>query len=140
MPAGRPPHFKNPKEMQVAIDDYFDNVMSKYEVGNSGITVGRPAVSELAYHLGMSTRSFVDYAHKDDFSPTIKRARQRIEMELEKALFNGQCTGIIFNLKNNFGWKDKQEVESVNTHKHTIENISELSNAELDAIIEGGTG
>lgn len=140
MPAGRPPHFDNAEEMQTAIDDYFDNVMSKYKLGENGVEIGRPAVSELAYHLGMSTRSFVDYAHKDEFSPTIKRARQRIEMELEKALFNGQVTGIIFNLKNNFGWKDKQEIESTNTHKHEITDFAGMSDGEIRAIANQSEG
>lgn len=51
------------------------------------------------------------------FFDTIKNAKLKIENYLEKHLVtdNG-VTGIIFNLKNNYGWKDKQETINVNTN------------------------
>jgi hypothetical protein len=50
------------------------------------------------------------YQDKPEFSHTIKRAKLRIEDALEQRLARAaSVTGIIFNLKNNFGWKDAQE-------------------------------
>ena len=44
------------------------------------------------------------------FFDIIKKAKLRVEEYLEKRLIkDSSCTGIIFNLKNNYGWKDKQE-------------------------------
>ena len=54
---------------------------------------------------------------------TIKKAKSKVEDYLEKKLLTGNsATGIIFNLKNNFEWKDKQEVE-VAQEKHFELNI-----------------
>ena len=53
---------------------------------------------------------------KEEFSDTIKKAKLKVENYLEKHLItDSSTTGIIFNLKNNFGWKDKQENINVDT-------------------------
>ena len=33
---------------------------------------------------------------------------------------SGIATGVIFNLKNNFGWKDKQEIEQNGEMNNTV--------------------
>lgn len=48
----------------------------------------------------------------DDFSDTIKRAKLMIYEDTEQQLFKGKPIGAIFSLKNNYGWKDKKEVEN----------------------------
>ena len=108
MPAGRPPKFKTPEDMQQAIDEYYDSL---YETDDDGKAVRRPpTVSGLAYHLNMSTEALRNYEVKPEFVATVKRAKQRIEMALEDRLYGTTSpTGAIFNLKNNFGWKDKSE-------------------------------
>lgn len=110
MKRGRPPVYKTPEEMQDAIDKYFE---SKKIVENETLTF-RPTMSGLANSLGISTRSLINYKQKDEFLPTIKNARQKVEEALEDALYGTGVAGVIFNLKNNFGWKDKQEIESNN--------------------------
>ena len=42
-------------------------------------------------------------------------ARQKVEHALEKHLYQGSVVGTIFNLKNNFGWKDKSEVDNTSS-------------------------
>lgn len=101
-PVGRPPKYKTPEEMQEGIDAYFQERLD---------TDMPPTVSGLAYHLGMSTEAFRNYEGKENFLATVKRAKQRIEIALEERLFGQAVTGVIFNLKNNFSWKDKQENE-----------------------------
>lgn len=69
-----------------------------------------PTISGLAYTLGMTTETLRMYGSNDEFSATVKRAKQRIEKYLEQRLDGQSVTGTIFNLKNNFGWKDQSEL------------------------------
>lgn len=87
--------------MQKAVDAYFDGL-------KDGVP---PTVTGLALHLDVDTKTLRNYEVKPEFLPTVKRAKQRIENALECGLWGGQVTGLIFNLKNNFGWKDKTEQE-----------------------------
>ena len=141
MPAGRPPKYETPEEMQRIIDLYFISV--KHNVtGNDKAPEGMsaedviicldiedavPTISGLAYTLGMSTEAFRNYEQKGEFLATVKRAKQRIEISLEQRLAGNAVTGSIFNLKNNFGWKDKTEQEIKATH-----HLTDLSEEELD--------
>lgn len=141
MPAGRPPKYNTPEEMQRIIDLYF-LACRVHQTDDTSYIEGRPdeelqiindiedvypSISGLAYTLGMSTEALRNYENKDDFIATVKRAKQRVEMSLEQRLANPACTGSIFSLKNNFGWKDKQEQEisgpngGAQEHKWTIE-------------------
>lgn len=99
MPAGRPPEFESPEELQELINGYF------------AYDTAAPTISGLCYHLGFESRqSFYDYEKKEKFAYTIKRARLRIEEQYEKRLFGNSNAGAIFALKN-FGWSDKQELQ-----------------------------
>jgi hypothetical protein len=101
---GRPLKFKTPEELQTKIEDYFDTRTRQAR---------RYTVAGLCRWLKCGRDLLIDYNKKDQFSDTIKDAKLRIEEQLEEILISGQpCTGIIFNLKNNFGWKDRQEIES----------------------------
>lgn len=122
---GRPPKYTDPDDMQRLIDLYFlackaNRIESETLLEGlseeelfiiNDIDCVFPTVSGLAYLLGMSTEAFRNYEEKDDFIATVKRAKQRIEISLEHRLAGNNVTGAIFNLKNNFGWKDKQETE-----------------------------
>jgi len=75
-------------------------------------------VPGLALALGFSSRSSLfDYATRnaghEAFAATIKRAKLRIEAQRVEALVmcRGNPAGMIFDLKNNFGWRDAQAVE-----------------------------
>lgn len=62
-----------------------------------------------------------------DFSNTIKKAKAKIEHDVQLRLDSNMVAGTIFNLKNNFGWIDRtiedgtQEVV-VTTRKHASAN------------------
>ena len=141
MPAGRPPKYETPEEMQRIITLYF-LACRVHQSGDSEPLVGLddddlwvvndiedivPTISGLAYTLGMSTEAFRNYEQKDEFLATVKRAKQRVEMSLEQRLAGTVVTGSIFSLKNNFGWKDKSEKEISGPgggpieHEYTVE-------------------
>lgn len=100
---GRPPKYTNAEEMQEKIDKYF----IECDVKNEPYTV-----TGLALALDVDRRTLLNYSEKDEFFPTIKKAKLKVENYLEKRLINdSSTTGIIFNLKNNYDWRDKQEIE-----------------------------
>lgn len=105
---GRPLKYKTKEELQKAIDIYFAECDSNKEPYT---------VTGLALALNMSRQDLINYQDRKMFFDTIKNAKLKIENYLEKHLVtdNG-VTGIIFNLKNNYGWKDKQETINVNTN------------------------
>ena len=109
---GRPHKYENVEDMEKAIEEYF----MRCDTGGLPYTV-----SGLALALGMTRETLLRYEEKDSFSDTIKRAKQKIEEYVETRLFvSGIATGVIFNLKNNFGWKDKQEIEQSGEMNNTV--------------------
>ncbi len=109
--AGRPRKYTRVEDMQQAIDKYFNDCDLKDEPYT---------MSGLALALDFdSRRSLINYCDYEDeeekeFLPTIKKARAKCEANIEKGLLSGKynATGAIFNLKNNYDWKDKQEIEA----------------------------
>lgn len=67
----------------------------------------------LVLALGLSSRQSLDeYLEYPEFSDSVKRAKLLIEQEYENRLVTGSnAAASIFALKN-FGWKDKQEVDT----------------------------
>jgi len=106
---GRPPKFKTPEDMQMQIEAYFATCDENK----------RPyTVPGLALALGFSSRSSLfDYATRnaghEEFADTIKTAKLRIETQRVEDLVmcRGNAGGLVFDLKNNFGWRDQQNVE-----------------------------
>lgn len=103
--SGRPLKYQSVEDMQRDIDKYFAECDEKQKPYT---------VSGLAYSLGTTRRTLIDYEEKDAFSHTIKSAKAKIEMFNEELLYSKDVstTGVIFNLKNNYNWKDKQEIEA----------------------------
>ena len=103
--AGRPLKYNSVKAMEKDIDKYFADCDKN----------GRPyTVSGLAYALGTNRQTLINYEEKEEFVDTIKRAKAKIELFNEELLYSKDAptAGVIFNLKNNYGWKDKQEIEA----------------------------
>lgn len=110
MPAGRPVKWKTPEGMRVAIDEYFDDCESGQLVGDE-IKPKHPTVTGLALWLNLTRQGLLEYCEKtDEFSDTIKKAKARVEAYIEQRLYDSNATGCIFNLKNNFGWRDAQDI------------------------------
>ncbi len=76
------------------------------------VPTGRPTVTGLALFLGIESRkSLNDYAKKDEFSYSIKRALLVIENGYENMLPDAKGAGVIFALKN-MGWEDKSQIDN----------------------------
>lgn len=77
-------------------------------------------VTGLAMALNTTRETLLDYQGKKKFSDTIKRAKLRIENYNEMQLYGKNVTGVIFNLKNNYGWQDRSQVEEESHQTVTV--------------------
>lgn len=72
-----------------------------------------PTVEGFAHHLGLMVTSLWEYESYPSFSETLKAIKADITARKKIALLNGEgnTTGLIFDLKCNEGWRDKQVIE-----------------------------
>ena len=77
-----------------------------------GISRQQPyLITGLANFLETSRETLINYENRDEFFDTIKAAKDKCEEFMEQNLLVSNATGPIFNLKNNYGWKDKSETD-----------------------------
>lgn len=127
---GQPLLFKTKEDLQEKIDAYFASCYRFNEETNINECIRPLTISWLAVDLETSRRTLVNYEEKEEFFHTIKKAKQKIESWTEEQLYrNTQVTGVIFNLKNNYDWKDKQEIDQKTEHS-----FNELSNEQVQKI------
>ena len=120
--AGRPLKFKTPKELEEKINDYF----TMCDAQDKPYTI-----TGLALALDTDRKTLLNYEEREEYFPTIKKAKLRVENYAEEKLFKGgNSVGIIFNLKNNYGWKDQQEIKTTSEV-----NISPLESA-MEKLVE----
>jgi DNA-packaging protein gp3 len=117
---GRPQKYTDVELFQQKIDEYFaycDNKTKEVhsdKLGDMIMPDPEPyCMSGLAYALDMSRQSLINYKKKTKFLDAIKKARRRVEKDIERRLGdrNTFTPGLIFSLKNNFNWKDKTETD-----------------------------
>lgn len=125
--AGRPKKYTEVEVLQKKIEKYFKQCDKEHEPYT---------ITGLCLALDICRDTLSEYAKNKEFSDTIKKAKLKVENYLEKHLIiDSSTTGIIFNLKNNFGWTDKQQLE----HSGNINNPFEgLSTEELRQLINDG--
>lgn len=137
MPAGRPLKFKDPKLLAEKIGEYFascwdykrdmfgNRIVDKDylkehpddRAGSYVMTQNVPyTVSGLAVALNCSRETLLNYEKelgaREDFFGTIKAAKDKIMAWAETALYTAKNpSGAIFNMKNNYGWKDRTEID-----------------------------
>lgn len=102
----RPRKYDDPAILNERIDAYFTE---------RGADKRPPTLAGLCYFLGFQDKQALsEYeGYGDEFSLPVKKARLRIEEDRSERLL-GKDTftpGVIFDLKNNHGWKDKTEQE-----------------------------
>ena len=114
-PNGRPRKYSESELLQKKIDQYFKEC-KKREV--------KYTVPGLALALGFVDRhSIWEYGQHEKFSHTIKRAMLKIEQQrAEDLLTENNPVGKIFDLKNNFKWKDQHDVK-VGMDEETLSTI-----------------
>lgn len=111
---GRPRKYQNVEELEKLIDEYFlkcDETKRPY------------TITGLALYLDMDRKALLRYEkeYEDEFCHTIKRAKERVQEFVECCLFKkGIAQGVIFNLKNNFGWEENQKVDATVNNKVVI--------------------
>lgn len=136
---GRPPKYETVEELEALIDAYFASCWEqKIDMFGNPIFMkdarGKKTkikvmvqkkpyiITGLAIALGTTRDILIDYEKQvlknvpkdlaQQFSNTIKRAKEMCKGYAEEQLFIGKNpTGAIFNLKNNYGFKDKTETE-----------------------------
>ena len=115
---GRPAKFETIEALQNAIDKYFDSCFDMDVETGKKIQVEPFTITGLALALGTSRETLMDiengngpYSDKS-FSDAIKIAKLRCQNFAEKNMFTAKNpAGAIFALKN-YGWKDKQEIDT----------------------------
>ena len=128
--AGRPLAFETPEALQEAIDSYFLKCDSRLKTfvdkeGNETTAlVPEPyTMSGLALSIGIDRRTLMEYKDNErkPFSHTVKLARDRVQADMERRLYEtSNQAGIIFGLKNNYGWRDERIVESTVKQESTV--------------------
>lgn len=134
----QPLKYKSVKELQSAIDDYFDRCDNRIKEVHSkegeAYAISHPepyTMSGLAVSLGLDRRSLINYSHREEYFPAIKAARAKVELDIERRMADKDTftPGLIFNAKNNFGWTDKQEIEQHVTQAIVIMKPEKLPDA-----------
>lgn len=120
MAGGRPKKYSNVDEMQVLIDEYFESCFTDKPIEDKeGNVIGvervqvRPyTITGLAIALDLDRDSLLNYQKDSEFFGTISRAKLKCHNYAEElSMTSKNPNGVIFNLKNNYGWKDKTESE-----------------------------
>lgn len=105
---GHPLKWKTPEELQQKIDEYFaacDVKGEPYTICGLALALGTTRETLLEYEKSVSGRRVV-------YADIVKKAKLRCQHYAELQLFKAKNpAGVIFNLKNNYGWRDTQAFE-----------------------------
>lgn len=100
----RPLKFPSPSDLENRIEEYFFLMDEQ----------NRPyTLSGLAVYLDTTRQTLLNYEEKLEFHEIISRAKERILNYKEELLLSKEAptSGVIFDLKNNHGFVDRQEVK-----------------------------
>lgn len=98
---GRPPKYTEADKLQKKIDEYFAECDRKHKPYT---------ITGLAMACDLTRQQLINYSDKEEFASIIRKAKMKVELSLEESLLDPYAkniTGIIFNLKNNYQWKDE---------------------------------
>ena len=103
-PGGRPLKFPDPVAFDNMIDAFF------VDCRDNGY---KPTIERLACYMDTNRETLDDYANKPEFSDSVKRAKRRcLAWLIENGLDARNPAMQIFLAKNNYGYRDKTEVET----------------------------
>lgn len=127
-------------EKEREVDDY---EREPYPVTRWRISMPKtPTVTGLAVFLNTSRQTLINYEENKehpDFFDTIKKAKDLIENHWEQMLQGNNVTGVIFNLKNNYQWADRNEQIIFNPDA-SLNPYRNLSDDELRALAKQNKG
>lgn len=127
--SGKPKKWKTPSDLQDSIDAYFEwcknNPMKSVHKSQIDPSTKKPLVFEeerpytiegLCIFLDCERETLLNYQRAEgyeEFFSIIKKAKLRIQQDkVERGISgNGTASVLIFDLKNNHGYKDKQETQ-----------------------------
>lgn len=140
---GRPLLFATPEELKQKVDEYFAwcDERKAYKTDKNGEKLEVPwprpyTLSGLAEFLDCDRKTLLNYSERDQFFPTITRARRKCEQFAEEQLFDGNDRGSKFSLINNYGWSDKQELAHYGKDGEPAIRIETLTEEELRRKVE----
>lgn len=127
---GRPPLFANVAELEAKIAEF-----RKFCKDN-----GKPlTIERLAFICQCDRDTLVNYTEKDEFFGTMRNIRNEILSEKVERLNDKEhyTPWIVFDLKNNHKYIDKQDVDQRNLNIETTpEELSKLTDEELQALLK----
>lgn len=127
MAIGRKKKFQSVEELQTLAEEYFD----RCEMNEVPLTF-----EGLAKHLGVCRKTVFNYKNQDEFRPIFERFKDIVLADLMEKGLMGEINSTfgIFCLKN-YGYTDKQEVETVNTNLNKNVELSGLTDEQIDRIL-----
>lgn len=146
----RPLMYKNAKQMQKAIDKFFEDCLGKPvkdEKGNvltdkrgNPVMIGAkaPTVTGLALALGFNSRqALLNYQAREEFNDTITRAKTRCEEYAEMRLYDKDgARGAQFSLACNFGWGHQKTAQPDGRTNNLLKSIQEAEEIDTDDLPE----
>jgi hypothetical protein len=113
--------YETPEAMQTALDAYFVRCDARFRdviTKNGVVSMHDPepyTMSGICVALGMSRETWRDYHNGErglGYTEVMDAAKQRVEYDMERRLYDRETftVGLIFGLKNHFGWRDNHEI------------------------------
>lgn len=137
---GRPRKYTTGEEFSTKVEEYFN---TKGRVISKDLDIRVYTMSGLCLYLGITRETLSEYSRDPMFTDTIKRARMRVENNLEELALLGAVdkTVAIFSLKNNFGWKDNRTDDEDREQPAPVVVVefedSSMEQDEIEAVVNG---
>ena len=118
--------YTNPKDLENTIQTYFEQMRAEK----------RPlTITGLCIAVGFKSRqTLLDYEEKEQYGHLIREAKMRCQNYAEELLFqNRNVYGVIFNLTNNYGWRNRMDVVTEGKYdKRLADDIRSMTSDDVD--------
>jgi hypothetical protein len=127
-----PPTFNDVDAFAESVDQYFQ-MCSRRDLDPNHVGLAR--------YLGVPKRTLNEYTRKEGFKHILEMAKEIMEDDLIQKLANKDyaTAGVIFNLTNNYGWKQPNQIEHSGSiavaHSHVppdVQNELDAHRAEIE--------
>lgn len=130
---GRPPKYETAEQLAKGVEKYFASISMTEDLVD--VLTGEPVLSDLrrpvqvvrwlavpsegalARFLGISSRTWTNYRDNEALAPVVDWAKEIIRDYLVEKLVTrekGNVNGLVFVLENNYGMREKTEVDVQN--------------------------